>query len=57
MRNELLDRGFFGGLTSTAEVNSWVEVFVCFWKVTCALERGDRPDVVKAWEAQKELVL
>ncbi|KAF8417223.1 hypothetical protein EV426DRAFT_382362 [Tirmania nivea] len=57
VRNELLDREVFDGFTSTAEVNSWVEVFVCFWKVTCALERGDRPDAVKAWEAQKELVL
>lgn len=57
VRNELLNRKVFGGFAPNAEVNSWVEVFVCFWKVTCALERGESPDWLKAWEAQKELVL
>lgn len=57
VKNELLDRSVFSGLASNTEVNSWVEVFVCLWKVTSALERGDKPDWVRAWEAQKDLVL
>ncbi|KAF8474227.1 hypothetical protein BDZ91DRAFT_675615 [Kalaharituber pfeilii] len=36
---------------------SWVDVFTCFWKVAGALVGDEEEDWVKAWEAQKDLVL
>ena len=43
-------------MASAAETASWLEVFVCFWKVASALERGDERDLLKAYEAQKDLL-
>lgn len=44
-------------LIPKGEQQSWIDAFIAFWNIACALEKLEEPDWVAAYEAQKELLM